>query len=499
MPRLVSESNDNDHDDASRTSGCSRAVEDDKSNTHSYHSKTAESAADKLLSLAAVAADHGKSSSFEESSKATEKEEEDNETIASNPASSGDAVNKPSFDAAVSRQNNGGALCRMSPYPGMQGPVARFYGLGVMRPMYPGGASPAVSPAGDPRFVRRGGFPMWASPRPPFHPHAVPVRGPSPMHPAFRGRATPIYMTNASPSYEDDGSVNSRKRPSPQRVSLYPPSSTKSILKKKSGEGASASDENPSDAAKDVNEDNARSHNADEAAAKAEERKTTNTYVDSVVVERESPSSEDPATKKQRIISPASSNECQKGAEEDDLSSPQQPRRVPAPRNASSPAHFRPSPFGMGHHPHHPAHPRGPYAPPAMYPHSHGVRPYPVAMYPVAGSPGSGMFHRNMSARGRPGFPPMGPFYPRGRMAPSPSPTSMTRGEHHPCFEAGSSPSISKSNTNSAEDHGPSSSAPSSATSHAVRSMGDCEDSHSTAKRCVPLDQPLPSRQWRYV
>jgi hypothetical protein len=523
MPHLHDEKKA-DNDDASHVSECSKSVGE-----RSCTSAAAESAANKLLSLAQMAEEHSKVNTDPGKSKEGGDESVD-ATANRHPTSPSPNTMRPPFDTcrqATLRPGMGPrwGMVGVPPHiPRDMGPLGGamhgFFGQGAMRPMYPPGApmkatSPDASPGGFIRRGGRGGFPMWTTPpRPPYHPHA---QGRSPLPTAYRGPVSPPYMNHSSPSYEEEQNANGKRSP-PKRVSME---RGKSILKKPKRESSptaevavkSVAEEKQGltkkTASDDVSPQPSIACSSTGGAAKNE------ATIESVVVDKSSLSSDDLATKKQRIISPASSNECPKSVEDDEETyggndglSPQQQNRNPiGPVSSRSPTHHphRGAPFRMGH-----LHPVGPgihpnarrpggqfLQQPPLYPPHHGMRPYPVGMHGM-GAPA--MFplphHRSMSARGRPGFPPaMPPFFARARMEATPSPTQQAS------QRPSSSPGV-------AEKDQPTQSIPASPVGNGstcqspVKSTLNMEpvgDGTMNTKRCIPLNPPIPSKYFRYV
>lgn len=546
MPHLHDE--DSNADDTSQSAASCEAV-----------CPAAESAANKLLSLAAMAEEHGKSSAAElPTKKTTDSAAEAAELAQKEDAEPPQLVEGHTPPHALARQvgrhpppyaleDSQGRL--LPPSPGMGprwgGPLGhhpRFHGF--VRPMhrvYPGGpmgGAAAGSPVAEhpvrymhgPPSARggRGGFPMWtaASPRPPYRPP------PSPLPPAFRSPVQQTYMSRqfSQTSNDDDCSVSSgRGGPGPKRPAVgYP---TKSILKKPRVDTpttASSSDASstPSagEATKEADQSNyatlattvsasfstvGNSDNADDA------QPTSKTSVESVVVEKASFSSEDGVPKKQRIISPASSNEYQKSDHDEEYVythegslSPETRHRIMSHEAAAAAAavgspgpHYRLAPpFRMGRHlppvqGMHCGPPRRSYMPPGpMYVHHPGMRPFPPLA--VAGHP-PGMYPpRNMSSRGRPGFAGMPPFYARGRMEASPSPSSVTpeqqpRQPKHVLDSKPPQPPVSASPVPSIIQRRQSGTPVSAG---GVEAIGG--EIPGSANRCIPLTPPVPSKYW---
>ena len=488
MPHLHDEKA-SDNDDASRASECSKSVH--SAGEELSAREAAESAASKLLSLAALAEVHGKATA-DDSEKGGAPDAASNQEAHPPPPSPSLAMRRPSYENGRPPMTPG-----MSNRWGMVGhPAAHFppgyYRPGAMHPMYTSpmmaaaGRSPSSGGSPDEALSRGsagGGFPMWsaAPPRPPYHPHMH--RGaPSQLPPAFRGHMPPSFMTrqSSSTSNDDESSVASARRAAPKRAAMGP--AAKSILKKPRLETSPAATD--SDAGKIVDD------------ATGEDKQAHEASVDSVVVEKGSIASEDAATKKQRIISPASSNDSPKSEDEDQVAVGGEGALSPNHRTLSydsssmgSPNHpYSAPPFRMGH-PHpaahglHPSahHPGRPYMPPSPVYHHHGMRPFPVAgvrpgMYPPP---------RNMSARGRPRYPGMSPFYARARINATPSPAPSAPEQQRDESTLDKSPSLTRS------------ASPATAIkrqSPTLRSLEGLSDASGTSTRCIPLAPPVSSK-----
>ena len=473
MPHLHDEKS-SDNDDTSRASEGSKSLHSGEDLTAR---KAAESAASKLLSLAALAEVHGKANA----------EDPAKEDSGKNSASPEAKPNSLSPSLAMRRPSYEDGRPPMAPW-GMAGhyPSTAHYPPGYYRPppmhhpMYgsPGSTGEAVSvgrspsPGGSPGSAGCG-FPVWAAapPRPPYHPHMH--RGaPSQLPPAFRGHMPPSFMTRrtSSVSIGDESSVTSGSK-------RAAPTVAKSILKKSKVE-ASASTASSEAGSITV----AGDKGTDVASDKSEQINESN--VNSVVVDKGSVTSTDAATKKQMIISPASSNEALKSEEEDNggerALSPQQPNLSYDSGSVGSPNNPHAArPYRMGHHlpTAHGRHAGHPYMPPSPVYHHPGMHAYPMA----GGAPGMYSPPRNMSARGRPRYPGMAPFYSRNA-TPSPAPSTPEQQQQlrdgRTFDKAPQLTTSAVSPVNSTKRQSP------------IRSLEGLSDVSGNSSRCIPLASP---------
>lgn len=518
MPHLHDEDKANT-DDASQVSACPKSVDSGSVPV----CPVAESAANKLLSLAAMAEDHAK-----RNAEPPQKETEAPQQVEGHCPSPSviHLVSRPPPFVEDSRQQLPPPSPGMGPRWGVVSHHPRFHGF-VMNRMYPGpmsgpaaGGSP-VTMAGHPmRHMRRGGgrggFPVWTvSPRPPYRPPPHHKGSPSPLLPSFR---SPFIMTRQSSSNDDDSSASSGRGGGSKRPSVgYP---TKSILKKPRVETptTASSSETSSDPSEEDAANNVASRESSNYPTLSKTVSTgtdcgassidifdvqTKTTIESVVVEKSSLSSKDDVVKRQRIISPASSNEYQKSdhdekfahCQEGSLSPEQRSRRMSQENAAASPRlHYQPPPVHKGRPPHPPVQgiqcgPHRLYMPPGpMYPHR-GVRPFPQLTMPAVAGPG--MYPpRSMSSRGRPAFVAMQPFYTRARMDASPSPSTISpeqRRPNHHALDKNPQPRVPTS---------PVTSTIPPRRGVAMNALNTPGDASGSANRCIPLTPPVPSKYW---
>lgn len=507
-----------DADNAPGASVCSKSVESGAETV----CPVAENAANSLLSLAALAEQHGKSSAPPQKDETEALQQVGADAPSISPSLS--VAERPSFEE---QRHNPPLSPGMGPRWGVVSQHSRFHGYvrqAAMPRMYPsplGGPHPGSPMAEHPvQYMRRGsrgGFPMWtASPRPPYHPPPIHGACPSPLPSSFRGPVVQQYMNRQSSSNDDESCGSSGGRGAAvKRVSLgYP---TKSILKKPRVEtplAATSSEGSSSPGEEGDTVETTRlltrfglsktvSTSTDGGTCSEDgEEAQTKTTIDSVVVGKSAIPAEDAGVGRQRIISPASSNEYPKTDHHDEFAfgregilTPEQRSRIFS--HESPPGYYRsvppfrmrpPHPPVQGMHcgPHRPG---GPFmAPPVpMYAH-HSMRPFPPRAMPAGSGPG--MYPaRNMSARGRPGFAAMPLFYARTRMdaPPTPTPASPRQVRGEITVDKAPQPPLSAS-TLASGTTGP------SVTAGALEALNDVSGS---VKRCVPLTPPVPSKYWR--
>jgi hypothetical protein len=230
----------------------------------------------------------------------------------------------------------------------------------------------------------------------------------------------------------------------------------------------------------------------------------TRTNDNSIVVKKSAISVEDAIVKRQRIISPAPSNEYPKGDIDDEFAFHRDGHRSPEHRGrifsheapVGPPGRYyhpglpfrmgRPNPAVQGMHcgPHHPG---GHFmSPVAMYSH-HGMRPHPPINMPALSGPG--MYPpRNMSARGRPGFAAMPPLYARPRVPPTPPSASPERTR----LNIATAEKLPQAHLSS-----PPVTCSLSSTSTSSSATEPLSDGSGNTNRCIPLNPPVPSKYWR--
>ncbi|CAB9522743.1 expressed unknown protein [Seminavis robusta] len=367
-----------DSDTVSSVSACSKNINADQDDAE-CPVKAAESAANRLLSLAALAEEHGKCNVVVDVPAATRDETKEGSTVVDAAPASPPAVPPMHQHQHEEGREVPPAAPGMSPHWAMVGGhpprFTGFFRQPGIHSVYaqgmagaPSGVSP-IPPEHSPRFMRRGaprgGFPMWAGPpppRPPYHPHPRAV-GPSSLPPHFRRPIPPMFMARQCSANDEE---LERRSPAPKRVSLgYPP---KSILKKPrlDPHATAVSPENCDESVEqDARPKSSLEALAESAAAiseasqRSQEESTTDeakaAIESAAAVEKTAFSfSDDGSPKKQRIISPASSNEYPKAEYDDEMSysvegslSPDHSRVM-----AGSPHRPYPSPggpFRMGH------------------------------------------------------------------------------------------------------------------------------------------------------
>ena len=540
MPHLHDDKNSSDNDDASRGSECSKTdtgsgpVAPSKTEDALSLDKAAEdSATCKLLSLAALAEEHGKAhgETQEKNAKMAVHSEQTKEDPPSSPApgksqppSEEEQPQLPPLAPSVHQRWG-----MMSHPPRYHPPPHAFFRHGgPMRPMYPlpgmGGPPPrGTASPGAIDHLRRGYPPIWTAsgavpPRPPYHPHNMRGGTPSPLPSAFRGSP---YTTHQSPSNDDDNSVASTsKRPAAKRVSLG--NAPKSILKKQrleasssqDSEAAASTDDADTQISKKGSDDTSDEATKPDAGMKGSGRST----IDSVVVKKDTLSSEHAASKKQRIISPASSNESPRTDQDDGYTyttegslSPQHHYPGYSEMPTVSPNHpYHPhyhhgeTPFPM-RGPHHPAmhgvmypgaHHRGDgrsYMPPSPL-YLHHRHPFPPGIVP------GGMYpphDRNMSARGRAPFGGMPAFFAaRGRMDPASPPNAETSDADEEEHLLEKSRQRGATCTSPVLSGGPKTLNSLSTVRSLMHAAETLSDIPGSANRCIPLKPPIPSKYW---
>jgi hypothetical protein len=481
----------------------------------------AVSATNRLLSLAAVAEVHAKSS-------ADSAEAKEGSTTVEAPTSCSPTV-VPSTTQQLQHPEEGPEVPMVVPGMGHRwGPVGhpprypRYFPQPPMRLIFPPDHSSAGSPIpaehSPGRFIRRGppppprgGFPMWAGPPPPpYHPHSYGVVvGPASLSPHFRRPFPPPFMTHQYSKSEDiqqEPGVHA-KRPSPG----YPP---KSILKKPRTDAypATVSPETSEDITNEVSAEALAQATLETLAASATAiiEASRQPRLDATgkkqsaklaaVVERSSSEEEEMAQikPKQRIISPASSNEYPKADYEDDLSlsvednlSPDQQRRMMySEAIAGSPHRLYNSPkappFRMGriHPPMPPTMRTGPH-PYMVFPHP-GMRPFHIGMHAPSMYPPP----PNLSTRGRgPGFAAVQSLYARANIESTPSPYSFSPEQKKEKHSDQPLPSTAESIPNVTTSASQCSQAGGMETPTKT-------DETACGKRCIPLTPPVPSRYW---
>jgi len=488
MPHLHNDENADNNDDASSSSESPSSCKVNEADAGNSPCKEQMSAANKLLSLAALAEVHGNAIADDVIKEENSNNSTSREAHSSSPSPTL-ATRRPSYEE---ERRHG----RPPMPPGMWGmpghPAAR-YSLGyyhppafMHNPMY---HSPlmAVRPGhrnsepGDnldhaARQVGEGpGYPMWAAapPRPPYYP----CMHPSQLPPVFRGHMPPAFLSrqsSAASANAEENATSGTKRSVPKRVSLGS-TSNKSISKKPRIETSSSIPASKvNDSRLTMVEATGEDKNANRNRLN-EENQTREVTFESVTKKGSIPS-QDASTEKQMIISPASSNECPKGEEDKG-----ERALSPSQRNTSyesvSP---RDSPYMQ-------AYPSPGLAGPDVY----HRRALPFAR--TGGHPGTYYpATPNMSARGRSRYAGMAPYHVgRSRMTatPSPAPSSPAEQQTGGCNVEAKAPETA---TSSAGADAPKKRPP------VVRSSSDILRNPSQATpRCIPLGPNVISKHWR--